>query len=562
MTLPTTASEAYRPPRRLDSTSLSASKPRAERHVLAAPPPARIVSDGRAKPRHETSGGLLDPSRCGRRRRRVRRDARGHRGQAPRRGRGHRLEAASHAVPLRRLRRAASTPRWATRPRTRRRSTPSTRSRAPTTWATRTRSRSCAREAPGDIYELEHMGAIFTRFPDGRLAQRPFGAAGAPRTVYSADITGPRADPRALRAAREVRRQGVRGVLRAPRSSSTRAAAPACIAWDLVRGGLHAIEAKHVIIATGGMGRMYYGTTNAFSCTGDGMALAWRAGVPLKDMEFMQFHPTTLKANGVLITEGCRGEGGYLRNASGERFMAKDAPNAMELASRDVVSRAEWKEIADGQGVDGCVLLDLTHLGPKKIKTRLPGSRELALDYAGVDCIDEPIPVRPGAHYQMGGVDVDVWGETIVPGPVGRRRGRLRVRARREPPRRQLADGDHHLRPPRRPGRRACGCARTATRAPASRPPCWPTRTAASPRSSTPRRARGRGRCATAWPRRCTTRPACSAPTRRCGRRARRSPSCASRRSRCGSTTTAPRSTPTSPRRSSCRPCWSAPTAS
>ena len=188
------------------------------------------------------------------------------------------------------------------------------------------------------------------------------------------------------------------------------------LAWDIVRGGVQAIEANHVILATGGVGRMYYGTTNAYACTGDGMSLAWRAGAPLKDMEFMQFHPTTLKSNGVLITEGCRGEGGYLRNKDGERFMAKDAPNAMELASRDVVSRAEWKEIADGRGVDGCVLLDLTHLGPKKIRTRLPGSRELAMDYAGVDPIREPIPVRPGAHYHMGGVDVDNWGESIIPG--------------------------------------------------------------------------------------------------------------------------------------------------
>jgi succinate dehydrogenase / fumarate reductase, flavoprotein subunit len=271
------------------------------------------------------------------------------------------------------------------------------------------------REAPGDIYELEHMGAIFSRFPDGRLAQRPFGAAGAPRTVYSADITGHvlihvlyeqlvKHDVTVYEEffATELVLDGGRcaGVL----------------AWDIVRGGVEAIEAKHVILATGGMGRMYYGTTNAFACTGDGMSLAWRAGVPLKDMEFMQFHPTTLKSNGVLITEGCRGEGGYLRNASGERFMAKDAPNAMELASRDVVSRAEWKEIASGNGVDGCVLLDLTHLGAKKIKTRLPGSRELALDYAGVDPIEEPIPVRPGAHYHMGGVDVDIWGETWIAG--------------------------------------------------------------------------------------------------------------------------------------------------
>jgi succinate dehydrogenase / fumarate reductase, flavoprotein subunit len=271
------------------------------------------------------------------------------------------------------------------------------------------------REAPGDIYELERMGAIFTRFPDGRLAQRPFGAAGAPRTIYSADITG-------HVLLHVLYEQLVKYDVKVYEEFFCTKIAidgghcAGVIAWDIVRGGLHAIEARHVILATGGMGRMYYGTTNAFSCTGDGMSLAWRAGVALKDMEFMQFHPTTLKANGVLITEGCRGEGGYLRNSRGERFMAKDAPNAMELASRDVVSRAEWKEIADGNGVDGCVLLDLTHLGAKKIKSRLPGSRELALDYAGVDCIEEPIPVRPGAHYQMGGIDVDVWGETRIPG--------------------------------------------------------------------------------------------------------------------------------------------------
>ena len=270
-------------------------------------------------------------------------------------------------------------------------------------------------EAPGDIYELEHMGAIFTRFPDGRLAQRPFGAAGAPRTVYSADITG---HVLIHVLYEQLLKSGVTVYEEffATKLVSDGGRCAGVLAWDIVRGGLHAIEAGQVILATGGMGRMYYGTTNAYACTADGMSLAWRAGVPLKDMEFMQFHPTTLKANGVLITEGCRGEGGYLRNADGERFMAGPAPNAMELASRDVVSRAEWVEIAEGRGVDGCVLLDLTHLGPKKIKTRLPGSRELAIDYAGVDPIDEPIPVRPGAHYQMGGIDVDIWGETILPG--------------------------------------------------------------------------------------------------------------------------------------------------
>jgi len=271
------------------------------------------------------------------------------------------------------------------------------------------------REAPDDIYELEHMGAIFTRSADGKLAQRPFGAAGAPRTIYSADITG-------HVLIHVLYEQLVKYDIKvyeeffATKLVIDEGQCAGLIAWDTQKGGLHAIEANHVILATGGVGRMYYGTTNAYACTGDGMSLAWNAGVPLKDMEFMQFHPTTLKSNGVLITEGCRGEGGYLRNKDGERFMKHDAPNAMELASRDVVSRAEWREIADGRGVDGCVLLDLTHLGWKKIKSRLPGSRELAMDYAGVDPIEQPIPVRPGAHYHMGGVDCDVWGETIVPG--------------------------------------------------------------------------------------------------------------------------------------------------
>jgi succinate dehydrogenase / fumarate reductase flavoprotein subunit len=271
------------------------------------------------------------------------------------------------------------------------------------------------REAPGDIYELEHMGAIFSRFPDGRIAQRPFGAAGAPRTVYSADITGHvliHVLYEQLLAADVV----VYEEFFATNLVVDGGRCTGVLCWDLVRGGVRGVSAQATILATGGMGRMYYGTTNAYACTGDGMSLAWRAGVPLKDMEFMQFHPTTLKSNGVLITEGCRGEGGYLRNASGERFMAEAAPNAMELASRDVVSRAEWREIEAGRGVDGCVLLDLTHLGPKKILSRLPGSRELALDYAGVDCIEEPIPVRPGAHYQMGGVDTDVHGRTLLPG--------------------------------------------------------------------------------------------------------------------------------------------------
>jgi len=261
-------------------------------------------------------------------------------------------------------------------------------------------------EAPGDVYQLEHWGAVFSRTDEGRIAQRPFGAAGEPRTAFAADITGhvlihvlyEQVMKRDLQVYEEFfawklvidddRCQGV-------------------IAWDLLNGGLKTIGAKTVVLATGGAGRLYTGTTNAYACTGDGMAMALRAGVPLKDMEMMQFHPTTLAPTGVLITEGCRGEGAYLLNSEGERFLKNYAPNAMELASRDVISRAEQVEIDEGRGVDGNVLLDLRHLGAEKILERLHGTRELSMTFAGVDPIHEPIPVRPGAHYHMGGVDTD-----------------------------------------------------------------------------------------------------------------------------------------------------------
>ncbi len=272
----------------------------------------------------------------------------------------------------------------------------------------------CA-EGPGDIYELEHMGAVFSRMEDGRIAQRPFGAGGAPRTAYASDITG----HVLLHVLYEQLVKSGVTVYEEWFALDLVTDGDRCVgltAWDLMHGGVQGVEAGAVIMATGGMGRMYRGTTNAYACTGDGMSMAWRAGVPLKDMEFMQFHPTTLKANGVLITEGARGEGAYLRNSEGERFMFKYAPNAGELASRDVVSRSEQTEIDEGRGVDGCVLLDLTHLGARKIMTVLHGSRELAMDYAGVDPIEEPIPVRPGSHYHMGGIDTDVWGRTVMPG--------------------------------------------------------------------------------------------------------------------------------------------------
>ena len=277
-------------------------------------------------------------------------------------------------------------------------------------------SRIMCEAAVGDILELENMGCFFSRLPNGRIAQRPFGAAGRPRTAFAADITG----HVLLHVMYEqLLKHGVKVYEEFFAIDLVLDANGECIgvsSWDIKDGGIKTVLGNATVICTGGMGRMYHGTTNAFACTGDGMAMAFRAGAPLKDMEFMQFHPTTLKANGVLITEGCRGEGGVLRNAAGERFMKDYAPNAMELASRDVVSRAEWTEIMSGRGVDGCVLLDLTHLGADKINRVLPGSRELALDYAGVDAIDEPIPVRPGAHYQMGGIHTDNFGATPIPG--------------------------------------------------------------------------------------------------------------------------------------------------
>jgi succinate dehydrogenase / fumarate reductase flavoprotein subunit len=270
-------------------------------------------------------------------------------------------------------------------------------------------------EAPDDVYQLEHWGAVFSRTDDGRIAQRPFGAAGAPRTAYAADITGhvlvqvlyEQVVKRDLLVYEEY--FAWRLVLNDGRCQGV-------ICWDLLNGGLKTIGAKTIILATGGAGRLYVGTTNAYACTGDGMSMAMRAGVPLKDMEMMQFHPTTLSPTGVLITEGCRGEGAYLLNSEGERFLKSYAPNAMELASRDVISRAEQTEIDEGRGIDGNVLLDLRHLGAEKILDRLHGTRELSMVFAGIDPIREPIPVRPGAHYHMGGVDTDLWGKTNVEG--------------------------------------------------------------------------------------------------------------------------------------------------
>ncbi|TLY29457.1 MAG: FAD-binding protein [Nitrospirae bacterium] len=271
------------------------------------------------------------------------------------------------------------------------------------------------REAPGNILDLERMGVIFSRDEKGRIAQRPFGGAGFPRTCYAADRTG----HAILHAMYEqlLKRQIL--VYEEWYVTSLIIEEGVCrgvVAWDLLHGGLQAIGAKAVLLATGGSGRVFLTSTNAVINTGDGMALAYRAGTPLEDMEFVQFHPTTLKDTGILITEGARGEGGYLLNTLGERFMKNYAPEQMELATRSTVSLAIGQEILEGRGVDGCVLLDLRHLGRARILERLPQIRELAVEFAGVDPIESPIPVRPGAHYQMGGVKTNQWGETELPG--------------------------------------------------------------------------------------------------------------------------------------------------
>jgi succinate dehydrogenase / fumarate reductase flavoprotein subunit len=264
----------------------------------------------------------------------------------------------------------------------------------------------CA-EAPQEIINLEHMGVIFNRDEEGHLGTRAFGGASYARTFFVSDITG----QAILHVMYEqILKAGVRSYEEwfVTDLIIEDGECRGVVALEMLTGTLHTVTAKAVILAAGGVGRAFEPSTNALICTGDGMALAYRAGASLLDMEMVQYHPTTLAGNGVLLSEAARGEGAYLLNSKGERFMEHYAPKMKELASRDVVSRSEATEIEEGRGVDGCVFLDLRHLGREVILQRLSYIHEVAYDFAGVDMTEAPVPIRPGQHYIMGGVKTDI----------------------------------------------------------------------------------------------------------------------------------------------------------
>jgi succinate dehydrogenase / fumarate reductase flavoprotein subunit len=271
-------------------------------------------------------------------------------------------------------------------------------------------------EAGPTVVEMEHFGTIFSRGEDGSLARRPFGGAGFPRTIYAADRTGlallqalyERLGTEQFTLYEEWDLTSV--VVREGRAQGV-------VAFDRQHGDFAAIAATATILATGPAGRIYGRTTNAHSCTGDGLAAAYTAGAALKDMEFVQFHPTALLESGILITEGARGEGGILKNVNGERFMARYAPHVLDLASRDVVSRAIWTEVKEGRGFPGdYVHLELMHLGREKIESRLQEICDFCRSFAGIDPVTQPIPVMPAQHYMMGGISTNIRGATTIPG--------------------------------------------------------------------------------------------------------------------------------------------------
>ncbi|CAN5545795.1 succinate dehydrogenase/fumarate reductase flavoprotein subunit [soil metagenome] len=274
------------------------------------------------------------------------------------------------------------------------------------------------REAPDEVLHLEHLGVTFHRNEEGRLGTRAFGGASAARTYYVADITGQallHVLYEQLMKHDEVERFEEWFTTALVRDDTGRIAG--AVTRNIRDGSLEVFTAKAVILASGGNGQVFTPTTNALICTGDGIAMAYRAGAPLMDMEMVQYHPTTLAGLGLLITEGARGEGAHLYNAAGERFMERYAPNKMELASRDVVSRAEQTEIDEGRGFpDGTVALDITKVPRQRILQALREIVNVGRDFAGVDITREPIHIKPGNHYAMGGIKTDVNGETDVAG--------------------------------------------------------------------------------------------------------------------------------------------------
>jgi succinate dehydrogenase / fumarate reductase flavoprotein subunit len=276
-------------------------------------------------------------------------------------------------------------------------------------------------EAPKEILLLDHWGTPWSRRPDGRIAQRPFGGHTFDRAVFAADKTGffeMQTLYDTLQKYAKVSRYDecyVTSILIKDNLFC------GVTVWDLTSGEFFLVQGKALIIATGGACRMFGFTTYSLTATGDGIAMAYRAGLPIKDAEFVQFHPTGLVPSGILITEAARGEGGYLLNSQGERFMQKYAAGKMELAPRDIIARAEMTEIEEGRGFSGpdgldYVHVDLRHLGAEKINERLPLIREVAIKFNFIDPIQEPIPVRPAAHYFMGGVHADIDGATPVEG--------------------------------------------------------------------------------------------------------------------------------------------------
>jgi len=274
---------------------------------------------------------------------------------------------------------------------------------------------------PSEILQLDRWGLPWSRRPDGRIDQRPFGGHSFDRTCFAADKTGffemQTLYDTLLKMGNFKRYDeffATSILVKDKRFTGL-------TAINMATGEFVLFRAKALIIATGGQGRLYGFTTYAHTVTGDGMAMAYRTGLPLKDTEFIQFHPTGLVPSGILMTEACRGEGGYLLNNKGERYMGKYAPTKWELAPRDIVSRSSMTEIEEGRGFKGpdgldYVHLDLRHLGEKKINERLPLIREIAIKFAGVDPVHEPIPVRPVAHYSMGGIHTDINGATEVSG--------------------------------------------------------------------------------------------------------------------------------------------------